>query len=71
MEISKLIDATAEGVRKGASVSKEAQRIFEGILSSVHETQRSVNEIGQAAQAQRKQSESIGELVDSLNGNAA
>ena len=67
-EIARLIDDSAAQVSRGAEVSREAARSFEGIMSSVARTGSSVSAIAAAAESQRRTANTVGALIDELNG---
>ena len=69
-EIAKLIDESVMQVGHGASVSKDAARSFEGIISSVGRTGTSVSQIAQAAEHQRQMANQVSQLIDALAGGA-
>jgi len=69
-EIATLIDESVLQVGHGASVSKDAAASFEGILSSVGRTGRSVSEIAVAAERQRAATGTVTALIDALSRSA-
>lgn len=53
-EITKLIAESAKHVDKGAEVTREASRSFEGIMSGVARTSKSVAEIAESAETRAR-----------------
>ncbi|MBN8490999.1 MAG: PAS domain S-box protein [Burkholderiales bacterium] len=65
-EIHALIDESVQQVERGASVSANAARSFEGIQSSVTRTGASVSAIAAAAEEQRRMAGEVSELIQGL-----
>lgn len=65
-EITKLIEESAQHVDKGAEVSREASRSFEGIMSGVAKTSKSVAEIAESAENQSKMAKQVSLLIDQI-----
>ncbi|MCC7091449.1 MAG: PAS domain S-box protein [Nitrosomonas sp.] len=65
-EITKLIEESAQHVGKGAEVSREASRSFEGIMSGVAKTSKSVAEIAESAENQSKMAKQVSLLIDQI-----
>ena len=65
-EINALIDESVQQVERGASVSANAARSFEGIQSSVTRTGASVSAIAAAAEEQRRMAGEVSELIQAL-----
>ena len=65
-EITKLIEESAQHVDKGAEVSREASRSFEGIMSGVAKTSKSVAEIAESAESQSKMAKQVSFLIDQI-----
>lgn len=63
LEIATLIQASASQVDRGAAVSAEAAKSFDGIKSTVARTGLSVNEIAQAAERQRLAANDVRGLI--------
>ncbi len=62
-EITRLIDESGLHVDNGATVSRNAARGFEGVMSKVEQTGRNVAGIAQAAERQRQMAESVSALI--------
>jgi methyl-accepting chemotaxis protein len=65
-EINTLIGESAQQVERGASVSANAARSFEGIQSSVTRTGASISAIAAAAEEQRRMAGEVSELIQTL-----
>ena len=65
-EISSLIESSVVQVNQGAEVSKSAASSFEGIMSSVQATARSVMEIAESTQRQRQMADEVSSLIEAL-----
>ena len=65
-EITKLIEESAQHVDKGAEVSREASRSFEGIMSGVAKTSKSVAEIAESAENQSKMAKQVSLLIEQI-----
>lgn len=65
-EITKLIEESVQHVGKGAEVSREACRSFEGIMSGVAKTSKSVAEIAESAENQSKMAKQVSLLIDQI-----
>lgn len=65
-EITKLIEESTLHVDKGAEVSREASRSFEGIMSGVARTSKSVAEIAESAENQSKMAKEVDLLIEQI-----
>ncbi len=65
-EITKLIEESTQHVDKGAEVSREASRSFEGIMSGVAKTSKSVAEIAESAENQSKMAKQVSLLIEQI-----
>jgi len=70
-EITKLIDESAQQVEKGAEVSREASRSFEGIMSGVARTSKSVAEIAESAESQSTMAKEVSLLIEQIASTKA
>ncbi|MBS0425303.1 MAG: PAS domain S-box protein [Proteobacteria bacterium] len=70
-EITKLIDESAQHVEKGAEVSREASRSFEGIMSGVARTSKSVAEIAESAESQSTMAKEVSLLIEQIASTKA
>jgi len=70
-EIAKLIEESAQHVDKGAEVSREASRSFEGIMSGVARTSESVAEIAESAENQSKMAQEVNLLIEQIASSKA
>jgi methyl-accepting chemotaxis protein len=70
-EITKLIDESAQQVEKGAEVSREASRSFEGIMSGVARTSKSVAEIAESAESQSTMAKEVSLLIEQIASTEA
>jgi methyl-accepting chemotaxis protein len=70
-EITKLIDESAQHVEKGAEVSREASRSFEGIMSGVARTGKSVAEIAESAENQSTMAKEVSQLIEQIASTKA
>jgi len=70
-EIATLIDESGVQVQRGAEVSHDAAKSFEGIQSSVARTGSSVNAIAAAAERQRSTAQEVSTLIRELTGTVA
>lgn len=68
-EIERLIQASVEQVGHGASVSAEVARCFEGIMSSVERTGRSVSAIAESTEVQRERVGEVSAQIRELAGD--
>lgn len=65
-EITKLIAESTQHVDKGAEVTREASRSFEGIMSGVARTSKSVAEIAESAENQSAVAKEVSALIDHI-----
>lgn len=65
-EITKLIAESAKHVDKGAEVTREASRSFEGIMSGVARTSKSVAEIAESAENQSTVAKEVSALIEHI-----
>lgn len=65
-EITRLITESARHVDKGAEVTREASRNFEGIMSGVAKTSKSVAEIAETAKNQSMMAREVSALIDHI-----
>ncbi|MBV6448828.1 PAS domain S-box protein [Nitrosomonas sp.] len=70
-EITKLIDESTQHVEKGAEVSREASRSFEGIMSGVARTSKSVAEIAESAESQSTMAKEVSQLIEQIADSKA
>jgi len=70
-EITKLIDESTQHVEKGAEVSREASRSFEGIMSGVARTSKSVAEIAESAESQSTMAKEVSQLIEQIANSKA
>ena len=65
-EIATLIDETTARITEGASVSRDAARAFDGIISSVTRTGTSVAQIAGASEQQRERTGEVSAHIEAL-----
>ena len=65
-EITKLIAESVKHVDKGAEVTREASRSFEGIMSGVARTSKSVAEIAESAENQSTVAKEVSALIEHI-----
>ena len=69
-EINELIRESSSSVQEGAEVSKAAANSFEGIMTLLNDTVKSVNHIVEVTTSQKKDAKTVSDLINELMGAA-